>query len=429
MSWQFPAVAVLFVSLAVIFRYGSQIEEAFPEASDHLQPTTAATIQARPSFPQPTSQMPHKALTARSTDGHATYQIAATTSKSENPTTHAMIKTPATTTSVTTESIPSTSPVTHALITTQATPNISQSAHQVTEATIGSSAAPGSQSAALNPPAHTTMTHPSTVSPTAEETTQPSNQTSLPATLPTTPCSSTTSQMPTQPIHTPGTTTATHNATQTAPPVPPAPGPTLAPQPLPTKIGIYQVLNGSRLCIKAELGIELIVQDEESVFSPQRYFNINPNMTQASGNCGPRKSNLLLNFQGGFVNFTFTKDENSYCISEVGAFLTDSHPERIYQGVKSAMVLFETTAGHSFKCVSEQSIRLSTHLQLKTTNVQLQAFDFEGDNFGNADECFSDRSRREIPVAMGLSVTGLLLVLLTACLVASKRPSRGCEYT
>ncbi|KAM9224603.1 lysosome-associated membrane glycoprotein 3 [Dugong dugon] len=426
MSWQFPAVVVLFVSLAVILHYSSQLrDKAFPEASDDLQPTAPATAQARPSPPQPTSQVPHKTLTVSLTDGRTASQTAATTSKSDSPTTHTMIKTPTTTASVTTESLPPTSPITHSLVTTQATPSVSQSAPPVTEATIGPSAAPHSRSPPVTPPAHTTLTHPSTLSHTAEKTNQPSNQTSHPATLSTAPGNSTTTQMPSQPTHAPGTTTATHNVTQTAPPAPP--GPTLAPQPSSAKTGIYQVLNGSRLCIKAELGIELIVQDEESVFSPQRYFNINPNATQASGNCGPRKSNLLLNFQGGFVNFTFTKDENSYSISEVGAYLTDSNPERIYQGTKSAMVWFETMAGHSFKCVSEQSIKLSPHLQLKTVNVQLQAFDFEGDHFGNADACFSDRSRREIPVAVGLSITGLFVILLTACLVASKRPSRGYE--
>lgn len=44
-----------------------------------------------------------------------------------------------------------------------------------------------------------------------------------------------------------------------------------------------------------------------------------------------------------------------------------------------------------------------------------------------ADECFTDRNRRENPVAVGLSIAVLLIVLLTACLVASKRPSRGYE--
>ena len=51
--------------------------------------------------------------------------------------------------------------------------------------------------------------------------------------------------------------------------------------------------------------------------------------------------------------------------------------------MKSSVVMFETGVGHSFKCVSEQSIQLSTHLQLKTMNVQFQAFDFEDDHFGN----------------------------------------------
>ncbi|XP_027627221.1 lysosome-associated membrane glycoprotein 3 [Tupaia chinensis] len=219
--------------------------------------------------------------------------------------------------------------------------------------------------------------------------------------------------------------TAAHNVTHTASPATAAPGPTLAPRPSSAKIGVYQVLNGSRLCIKAELGIQLIVQDKEAASSPQRYFNIEPNATRASGNCGSRKSNLLLHFQGGFVNLTFAKGEKSYYISEVGAHLTVSSPEKAYQGRKSAVVMFETVVGHSFKCVSEQSIQLSAHLQLKTTNVQLQAFDFEEGGFGNADECLSDRNRRDVPVALGLSITGLLVVLLTACLVARRKPSRG----
>lgn len=44
-----------------------------------------------------------------------------------------------------------------------------------------------------------------------------------------------------------------------------------------------------------------------------------------------------------------------------------------------------------------------------------------------ADECFNDRNKREIPVALGLSIAGLLGVLLTACLVARERPGRGYE--
>lgn len=169
------------------------------------------------------------------------------------------------------------------------------------------------------------------------------------------------------------------------------------------------------------MGIELTVQDTQLVFSPQRYFNIDPNTTQASGNCGSRKSNLLLNFQGGFVNLTFTKDENSYYVSGVGAYLTVSNPEKVYQGMKNAVVMFETMIGHSFKCVSEQSIQLSPHLQLNTMNVQLQAFDFEDDHFGNVDECSSDYTI-VLPV-IGAIVLGLCAVGLIVYGIRLKRES------
>ncbi|XP_004406857.1 PREDICTED: lysosome-associated membrane glycoprotein 3 [Odobenus rosmarus divergens] len=430
MSWQLSAVVVLFVSLAAVWilHYGSQIRaKMFPETSDY-QSTIAATAEATAKpFLQLTHQVPGQTLAARSMDGHVPSQRAAPTSSSEPPTTHTTVKTLVTTSLITTNSTPTTSPTTHTLVTTLATPNNSHTAAPVTEVTVGPSAAPGSLPTTIPPAAHMTGTSPPTVSHTTRKTTQTSHQTALPATLSTPPHNSTTSHKSAQPSHAPGPSTAAHNTTQTTSPGTTASGPTLAPRASSAKTGIYQVLNGSRLCIKAELGIELMVQDTEWVFSPQRYFNIDPNATQASGNCGYRKSNLLLNFQGGFVNFTFTKDENSYYINEVRVYLTVSNPEKIYQGMKSSVVMFETVVGHSFKCVSEQSIQLSTHLQLKTMNVQYQAFDFEDDHFGNADECFTDRNRRENPVAVGLSIAVLLVVLLTACLVANKRPSTGYE--
>ncbi|KAJ8793877.1 hypothetical protein J1605_019141 [Eschrichtius robustus] len=276
--------------------------KAFPEITGYSPPETVQAT-AKPSLLQPTNRVPQKTLAARSTDGHVTSQIAVTTSTSETLTTHTTIKILATASLVTTDSTPSTSPTAHTLVTALATPNKSHTAAPVTDATISPSTSPSPPPPTVTPPAHRTGARPSTVGHTTGKTTQLRNQTTLPAPLSTSPHNSTASRKPTQPPHTPGPT----NTTQTASPATVAPRPTLAPQPSSAKTGIYQVLNGSKLCIKAEMGIELTVQDTESVFSPQKYFNIDPNATQSSGNCGFRKSNLLLNFQGGFVNLTFTK--------------------------------------------------------------------------------------------------------------------------
>lgn len=123
------------------------------------------------------------------------------------------------------------------------------------------------------------------------------------------------------------------------------------------------------------------------------------------------------------MNLTFTKGEKSYYISEVEAYLTVSNPAKVYQGLKHAMMMFETVVGHSFKCVSEQSIQLSTYLQLKTMNVQLQAFDFEDDHFGNVDECSSDYTI-VLPVIAAI-VIGLLAVGLIVYAIRLRREYSG----
>ncbi|XP_048202996.1 lysosome-associated membrane glycoprotein 3 isoform X2 [Perognathus longimembris pacificus] len=401
MPRQLPALMVIFLSLAVILHDGHQIQaQVSSETRSYLQPNPTGQAIAKP-LQQPTSQVPHKISATISMDSHLTSGTAGGNFSSE-VSTHTTIKVLTTTLPVTTESPPSTNPITYTL----ATSNHSYTASISTEATITPASVPYSHQP-ITSPTPTTEASPSTISHTTGQTPPPSGQTTLPKTLLTTSPQSTSYQMPNSSTPGPGTPTTTHHATQTASPPPTVPRPTLAPQPSPVKIGTYQVLNGSKLCIKAEMGIALIVQEKNLVFSPHKYFNVDPNVTQTSGKCEFRKSNLLLNFPGGSVNLTFTKEENSYYISEVGAYLTISNPEETYQGMKRA-VMFETAVGHSFKCVSEQSLQLSNQLQLKTMNLQLQAFDFEGDGFGNVNECSSDYT-------IVLPVIGLILIAL--CIV------------
>ncbi|XP_012996203.1 lysosome-associated membrane glycoprotein 3 isoform X3 [Cavia porcellus] len=375
MSHEVSAGTVLFVSLAVILCAGHQVR------------VTGSVGSTAGPGPQPAQQVSNGLPSATSRGDHSTSQTAGETPGSPpHPTTA-----PATASQ---RSPLSSSPVVYTL----ATSNNSHTVSALSDATMGPSWTRHSQSP-TSPPNTTPETSTPPLCLTTGKNAHHSGQTTVSETLPTADGKSTIAQKSPPANHTSGGTTATHNATPvasptmstpthsitpTAAPATTVPGATLAPQPSSAKTGTYQVLNGSRICIKAEMGIQLIIQETKS-------------------------------------------EENSYYISEIGANLTVSNPERDFQGLKSAMVMFETLAGHSFKCVSEQSILLSAQLQLKTMNVQLQAFDWEGDHFGNATECFSDRNRRATPVAVGLSLAALLVILLTAFLVAREGPGGGYE--
>ncbi|XP_005077634.1 lysosome-associated membrane glycoprotein 3 isoform X1 [Mesocricetus auratus] len=407
MPGRLSAVAVLFLSLAVIL-HGYQIrEKEFPKSRDYLQYTSTVTGQttAKPLL-QLVNQTHRVTLAARSRDGHIQMSVEDSTPENiAHTTTKAIIP-------VTTKRLLPSIPVNYTFV----TPNNSHVATLSTEGTIG-------PSSVAHLPVHTTGTSLSTVNNITGRTPQLGGQTTFHQTFFTALHKTTTNQKPTPPTYVPGASVPTHKVSFESSPAPIVPGPTLATQLSPAKTGTYEVLNGSRLCIKAEMGLELIVQEKDLDFATQRHFNIDPSLTHASGKCGSQKSNLFLDFQGGSVNITFIKEENSYYVSEVGAYLTVSNTERTYQGMKHRMVMFETVVGHSFKCVSEQSIQLSAQLQMKTRNIRLQAFDFEGDCFGNVDECLSDYTV-VLPV-IGAIVVVLCVVGLAVYTIRQRHQSLG----
>ncbi|XP_072474454.1 lysosome-associated membrane glycoprotein 3 isoform X2 [Notamacropus eugenii] len=234
-------------------------------------------------------------------------------------------------------------------------------------------------------------------------------------------------------LTTPGTTTpakgkttqainTTHHVTTTTSSITTTVGPTLVPHPSSPQTGTYLVYNGSKACMKADMGLQLLIQDKMYP-SAQMYFNLNPNVTRASGICGPQRTNLLLTFPGGYVNLTFVKVKQSYHIEKVEASLTVTALEKVYRGLKGGLTMFETKVGHSFKCISEQTLKLSSHLQLHTTDVQLQAFDFDGEHFGNVIECTSDYTIM-IPVIIVI-VIPLCILALVFCGIRLRRKSLG----
>ncbi|XP_044887196.1 lysosome-associated membrane glycoprotein 3 isoform X2 [Mauremys mutica] len=239
----------------------------------------------------------------------------------------------------------------------------------------------------------------------------------------------TTAQTTKQTTHTAAKTTARTNMTtipprnQTTRPATTATvGPTLAPDPSSPTTGAYNVSNGSVNCIKASMGLELIVQNFKT---KKGYFNIDPSITQTSGSCGNLQSNLNLTFNGGFISFTFVKKDRVYYISTVEASLKIPSVGSWHNATSKQ--LFTATMGNSFKCLSKQMVNLADNFQLLTVNTQLQAFVIVGDQFGKEEECSLDRNRRTIPIALGLSTLGLFVIVLALGLISRRKPNRGYE--
>ncbi|XP_014795339.1 PREDICTED: lysosome-associated membrane glycoprotein 3 [Calidris pugnax] len=251
------------------------------------------------------------------------------------------------------------------------------------------------------------MTATATTTQTVKPTTGSGNQTTAPK-------SPTTTNMTTV---RPGTQTAAPSTTTAA-------RPTLAPQPSAIPTGTYTVASGNRTCIKAVMGLQLMAQNPQE--KRMQYLAVNPNATQTSGSCGTAQAEMNITFSGGFINFTFVKQPPMYYVSKIESGLQSFSGGMLYYAAIRDK-LFTTTLGNSFKCVSKQIFALENHFQLLFVNMQLQAFDIAGNQFGKEEECFPDRNSRAAPIAVGLSILGLFVIVFVTFLISRRKPHRGYE--
>ncbi|KAM6062658.1 PREDICTED: lysosome-associated membrane glycoprotein 3-like [Chlamydotis macqueenii] len=214
----------------------------------------------------------------------------------------------------------------------------------------------------------------------------------------------------------PGTLTTTPSTTTTV-------RPTLAPQPSPIPTGTYTVSNGNGTCIKAVMGLQLMAHNTQT--KQTEYMAVNPNATQTSGSCGTVQSELNLTFSGGFINFTFVKQAPTYYVSKIETRLQSSEGMLYYAATHEK--LFTTKLGNSFKCASKQTFGLEKNFQLLFVNMQLQAFDIAGNQFGKEEECFPDKNSKAAPIAVGLSILGLFAIVFATFLISRRKPHRGYE--
>ncbi|XP_027541424.1 lysosome-associated membrane glycoprotein 3 [Neopelma chrysocephalum] len=229
---------------------------------------------------------------------------------------------------------------------------------------------------------------------------------------------STTTAMTSTTTARPGTQTATPSSTAVTA------RPTHAPQPSSIPTGTYTISNGNRTCIKAVMGLQLMGQNTQK--EQMESVIVNPNATQTSGSCGMVQSQLNLTFSGGFVNFTFVKQAPSYFVSNIESRIPLSSEGMFYYAALNEK-LFTTKLGNSFKCASRQTFTLEKNFQILFVHMQLQAFDIVGNQFGKEEECFPDRNSKAAPIAVGLSILGLFVIVFVTFLISRRKPHRGYE--
>ncbi|XP_053368524.1 lysosome-associated membrane glycoprotein 3 isoform X1 [Clarias gariepinus] len=204
--------------------------------------------------------------------------------------------------------------------------------------------------------------------------------------------------------------------------------PRLQPKESKPPVETYTLKKDDRVCVMASLGVEFVVKEDKKTL----YYNMDPKATSVTGFCSDQAANLLLRFDGGNLEFTFTKSGDQSYVSTLRALL---EPEpyckqcksKSYPGILDHDKLFKTTKGKSFKCQSKTQLYLSEDLTIKLMSLQVQAFDMPSGTFGAETECWQDYMKRIVPIVVGAVIAGIILTAVLVFVLRRERRSQGYE--
>ncbi|XP_038555658.1 lysosome-associated membrane glycoprotein 2 isoform X1 [Micropterus salmoides] len=211
-------------------------------------------------------------------------------------------------------------------------------------------------------------------------------------------------------------TTPTTTATTTSP----APPPTTTPTPtLPTPTtGKYSVKpdENSTVCLLATFGLRI------GVMQGKKYqeINLEPNGTKSSGSCGVNSSELVLVSNSMTIMFTFANDTKKFRLQALNVTGSTSSGIAFSEG-NTNLSLWEAAVGSSYMCNKEQNYTITSFLTLYTFNLQVQPFGVKKGIFSTAEECQADAESFLVPIAVGVALLALILIVLLAYFIGRKR--------
>ncbi|XP_056234258.1 lysosome-associated membrane glycoprotein 3 [Seriola aureovittata] len=205
--------------------------------------------------------------------------------------------------------------------------------------------------------------------------------------------------------------------------------PVLRPSEAIPKIGTYMLQSlAGEPCIKATMGAEYIVIEKKKTW----YFNLDPSRVRTSGYCGKESAVLSLTLPDNTTSleFTFIKEKNVSYITKLSARVSplpvcQRCANKTYSGLLDHDKLFSTAAGQSFKCKSDSLLLMSSELRIKLVHLQMQAFTLPKGQYGEEVECWADFNKRVVPIVIGATVVGFILITLLTLLFIKDRRSQG----
>ncbi|XP_018549727.1 LOW QUALITY PROTEIN: lysosome-associated membrane glycoprotein 2 [Lates calcarifer] len=223
----------------------------------------------------------------------------------------------------------------------------------------------------------------------------------------------TTSAPPT--THATSTTTAAPvtNTTSTALPPTTTPTPTL---PTPTT-GKYSIkTDNSTACLLANFGLRVGFKQGEKY----QEMNLEPNGTKVTGSCGVNISELQVASNTMTIMFTFTNDTSKFRLHALN-FTAKTSSGVEFSEANTNLSLWEAALGSSYMCNKEQNYTITNLLTLYTFNLQVQPFEVKKDVFSTAVECQADAESFLVPIAVGVALLVLILIVLLAYFIGRKR--------
>ncbi|XP_039872345.1 lysosome-associated membrane glycoprotein 2 isoform X1 [Simochromis diagramma] len=261
-------------------------------------------------------------------------------------------------------------------------------------------------------PNTTTTAAPNATTTTVTTTLAPNTTTLAPNT--TTLAPNTTTLAPNTTTLAPNTTTLAPNTTTLAPNTTTMPVPTTTPVPtLPVpSTGNYSIgTENGTVCLLANFGLRIGIKGEE--------MNLDPNMANVSGSCGVNSSELTLASKKMTIRFTFTNDTKKFRLHDLNISVSTSSGH--FSVENSSLNLWEASIGSSYMCNKEQTFNITDTLSIHTFSLHVQPFGVNKGVFSTAEECLADGESFLVPIAVGVALLVLILIVLLAYFIGRRR--------